>query len=354
MKERLQKAWEVVDGRPEALLVSSSENVRYLCGFEGSEGTLLLTKRRSFFFTDGRYITQARRQVRGCRIVLFAEKWKDIGRMVRKLGIKTLWFEPRHLTVAMFRELEKELQGICLQPLPSEIDRLRMIKDAQEINILREAARIACRALHEVLPMIKPGVSERDVAAELEYRMRCNGGECAAFPTIVVSGKRSALPHGMATQKRIRSGELVTIDYGVRYQGYCSDETCTFVVGKPTAKQQKVYEAVLKAHDRALGMVAPGVDLKRVDAAARSYLDRRGYGRYFTHGTGHGVGLCVHEQPVVSPRATMAARPGMVFTIEPGIYLPGWGGVRIEDMVLVTRDGVEVLTQHPKHLQCVG
>ena len=354
MEERQQRMWEVVGERLQAMLVSSPENVRYLCGFAGTEGTLLLTKHRSFFFTDGRYSTQARGQVHGCTIVRFKDKWKDIGRLVKKLGIQLLGFEPRHLTVAMLWELEKELQGVNLQPLSSELDGLRLIKDAGEIRILREAARIACCALQDVLPMIRPGVAERDVAAELEYRMRRHGGECAAFPTIVVSGKRSALPHGTATQKRIRSGELVTIDYGVRYHGYCSDETCTFVLGKPTAKQQQVYKTVLRAHDRALGMVAPGNDLKKIDAAARRYIERCGYQRYFPHGTGHGVGLCVHEQPVVSPRSTLEAQPGMVFTIEPGVYIPGWGGVRIEDMVLVTQDGMEVLTQANKRLQCLG
>ena len=354
MERRVKKLLRLIGDKTDGVLITSAENVRYLSGFTGSEGILLVTHSQSFFFTDGRYTTQARQQVQGFSLQCFRDKWKDIGSIIKKLGIRTLGFESRHLTVAMLGDIEKQISHLALKLFGAELDGLRLIKDSGEIALLRKAARIAHNALQEVLPLIVPGVSEHDIATELEYRMKQHGAQGPAFPTIVASGVRSALPHGTATEKKICAGELLTIDYGVQYQGYCSDETCTFVVGKPTRRQKRVYETVLRAHDRALQMVAPNIDLKKIDAAARSLIARHGFQRYFNHGTGHGVGLCVHEPPVVSARATMTARRGMVFTIEPGVYIPGWGGVRIEDMVLVTARVYEVLTCHTKKLHCLA
>jgi Xaa-Pro aminopeptidase len=227
---------------------------------------------------------------------------------------------------------------------------LRIIKDASEIALLKRAAHIAALSLMQVLPLVRPGVREIDIAAELEYRIRKNGGEGASFPFIVASGYRGALPHGVASQKKIAAGDFVVVDYGAVYGGYASDETCTFVVGSPTKKQKKIYAIVRKAHDRALAEVKPGKSLKKIDEAARSYIEKQGYKKYFNHGTGHGIGLAVHEPPRVSFVSNEKAREGMVITIEPGIYLPGWGGVRIEDTVVVTKKGATIITEINKAL----
>jgi len=335
------------------LVGARSENVCLLGGFSGTEGTLLLSRGKSFFFTDGRYATQARQQIRQFSIVTFSEKWKSLAPIIKNLRIRSIGFEARHVTVAFFQELQKESPGLKLKPYAEALDELRMVKDPAEIRILRNAARIAAQSLQEVLVFIRPGVRELDIATELEYRMKKKGAEGPAFQTIVASGVRSALPHGTATLRKIQPGELLTIDYGVVYQGYCSDETCTFVVGVPSPKQKKIYETVRRAHDRALKTIVPGQALKNIDAAARAHIARNGYKKYFNHGTGHGIGLCVHEPPVVSFRSKMMAQKGMLFTIEPGIYIPGWGGVRIEDTVVVTERGYELLTQTDKHLHCI-
>lgn len=336
------------------MLITSPENVRYLSGFCGTEGTLLLTRREGFFLTDGRYTTQAKEEVVNFSVITFKEKWKEVGKLIKKLKIKSLGFESKNLTVAFLCDLEKEVRAVTLKPYAEALDSLRAVKDAEEIKILKKAALIAARSLAEVLPMIKPGVREKEIAAELEYRMRQKGGDEIAFQTIVASGYRSALPHGTASTKKIRPGEFVIIDYGVSYQGYSSDETCTLLVGKPSKKQIRVYETVKKAHDLAIAAVKPGKNLKDIDAAARRYIEKKGYKKYFTHGTGHGIGLCVHEPPLVSFRSKEKIKKGMVFTVEPGIYLPQWGGVRIEDTVVVKSDGCEPVTMSDKGLKIVG
>jgi len=354
MNKKTKKLWELINHDTDGMLVTSPENVRYLCGFSGTEGTLLLTRGKSFFLTDGRYATQARQQIKQFSIVTFSEKWKSLARIIKKLRVRSLGFEARHVTVAFFRELQKESPGLKLNPYAEELDGLRMVKEPGEIRILRDAARIAAESLQEALRLIRRGIRELDIATELEYRMKKKGADGPAFKTIVASGVRSALPHGTATSKRIRPGELLTIDYGVVYQGYCSDETCTFVVGSPSPKQKKIYETVRRAHDRALQAIVPGQALKNIDAAARAHIAQNGYKKYFNHGTGHGIGLCVHEPPVVSFRSTMTAKKGMLFTIEPGIYIPGWGGVRIEDTVVVTDQGCEIVTPTDKRLRCIA
>jgi Xaa-Pro aminopeptidase len=353
-EKRIQKMLKLAGRGLQGVLITNPENIRYLCGFTGTEGTLLLAGGSSFFLTDGRYTTQAGQQVHAGRIITFKDKAKELARLVKKCGLETLGYESRHMTVAQLRDLERELAGVRLIEQPDAFDALRMVKDAAEIKLLARAAEIAAASLADTCACIRIGMSEREVAAELEYRMRKNGGTGAAFPTIVASGARSALPHGTASAKRLARGELLLIDYGVVYEGYCSDETCTFVLGEPSAKQRRIYATVKKAHDRALAALRPGKTLREVDAAARGYIVACGLGRCFSHGTGHGLGLCVHEQPVVSPRSKSVAQKGMVITIEPGVYLPGWGGVRIEDTVVVTAGGCTLLTRTDKSLQIIG
>ena len=351
MKKRFKKLWKLVGSKVDGMFITSPENIRYLCGFSGTEGSLLLTKTERFFLTDGRYTTQAKEQVKNCTVITFKEKSKEISRIIKKLGIVSLGFESRHTTVATLQDLEKENPALICVPYKEALDGLRTVKDAQEIRILKRAASIAAESLEEVFPLIRPGVREIEIAAELEYRMKKKGGDTLAFPTIVASGYRAALPHGIASDKTIKQGEFVVIDYGVVYQGYASDETCTVVVGKPTLKQKRIYEIVKKAHDLAVKAIAPGKPLKKIDAVARSYIEKNGYKKFFNHRTGHGIGLNVHEPPVVSFRSQDNIQAGMVFTIEPGIYLPKWGGVRIEDTVHVKSSGCEFITRTDKKLR---
>jgi Xaa-Pro aminopeptidase len=354
MHKRIKKLWTLVPPTLDGMLLTSPENVRYLSGFTGTEGTIVCSRTHNYFFTDGRYTTQAAGQVSNVEVVTWKEKWRDIGRVIRKAKISCLGYEARHATVAMQQELARQVPEVALQGCAQELDMLRAIKDAAEIRKLKKAARLAAGCLRDVLPLIKAGVREIDIAAELEYRMRRQGGEDIAFQTIVASGPRAALPHGVASDKRIAQGEFVVIDYGLVYQGYASDETCTVVVGRPSARQKKIYAAVKQAHDRAVKAVAPGTSLAAIDGAARRHIAATGFEKLFTHGTGHGLGLCVHEPPAVSRRSCEKARVGMVFTIEPGIYVPGWGGVRIEDSLVVTETGAELITCSDKALLSVG
>jgi len=352
--QRLKKLWKLLGANTDGILVTSPENVRYLSGFSGSEGTLLLTRDNGFFLTDGRYTTQARREVSDYKIVTLKNKWKQIGSLAARLKIELLGYEARHISVTMLQEIEKHINAGKLQPIAAEIESFRACKDAGEIRLLKKAARIAADSLAQVVPLMRPGMREIEVAAELEYRMRLNGGQGCSFPTIVASGPRTAMPHATTTDRAIRDGDLLTIDYGTLYEGYCSDETCTFVVGKPDARQKKLYALVKKAHDRAIEALEDGCCARDVDAVARDCLNRGGYGKYFTHGTGHGVGLNVHEYPTVSTASKALLRSTMVITIEPGLYIPGWGGIRIEDTLVVRKQGCDYITRTGKDLTVLG
>jgi Xaa-Pro aminopeptidase len=254
----------------------------------------------------------------------------------------------------MLQELEKHARTCELAPVSAALDSLRARKDAAEIRLLKKASRIAATSLAQMLPLIKPGVREVELAAELDYRMRCNGGQGSAFPTIVASGARSALPHAAPGDKKIKSGDLLTIDYGTLYEGYCSDETCTFVVGKACARQKQLYGFVKQAHDRAIAALAHGRAARDIDAAARNFLSKNGHGKYFTHGTGHGVGMSVHEFPSLTTSSDAMLERCMVVTIEPGLYIPGWGGIRIEDMLVVRQNGCDFITCTGKNLTVLG
>lgn len=352
--KRLAKFWKLIGKNADAMLVTSPENVRYLCGFSGTEGSLLLGRDSGFFLTDGRYTTQARKEVSGFPVITFKKKWEHIGRLAARMNIKRLGYEARHVSVAVLQDIEKHAGKCALAPVSTALDSLRACKDAGEIRLLKKAARIAADSLALVLPLIKPGLREVELAAELDYRMRCNGGQGSSFPTIVASGARSALPHAAPSDKKIMPGDLVTIDYGTLYEGYCSDETCTFVVGKTNARQKKLYALVKQAHDLAIEALAHGRACRDVDAFARNYLKENGCGKYFTHGTGHGVGMSVHEFPSVTSAFDAVLERSMVITIEPGLYIPGWGGIRIEDMLVVRKDGCEYITCTGKDLTVLG
>jgi Xaa-Pro aminopeptidase len=270
-------------------------------------------------------------------------------------GCRRVGFESETLPYATVERLrEKGAEGREWVPLSKEIAPLRGLKETAEVEAMAEAARLNAEAFDEVLPLIRPGAVEREIALALEFALRRRGGEEKAFDFIVASGPRGAMPHGVASERKIGDGELVTIDFGVRLGGYHSDETVTVAVGEVAPELRRIFDTVLEAHDRALAAVRPGASLREIDAVARDHIAAAGYGDYFGHGLGHGVGLEVHEYPTLNTRSDETAQPGMVFTVEPGIYVPELGGVRIEDMVLVTAEGGRQLTRIPKTFRMIS
>jgi Xaa-Pro aminopeptidase len=342
----------------EALLVTHLPDVRYLCAFTGSNAVLAITARR-VLFTDGRYTSQAREQAQGVRIVIGKHALGEACELLRGLGATAIHYDPEHTTVAALARMEAALgeslskaeRRRFFQPAaPYPVPALREIKDEDELALMEAAALLGCRLCDTVLPHIEAGTPERDVAAELEFIARSLGAEAMSFDTIVASGVRSSLPHGTASAARLPRKGFVTLDFGVILSGYCSDMTRTVYIGRPTREESAAYEAVLEAQQAAVAAVRAGVATGAVDHAARSVLKRAKLARYFTHSTGHGVGLEIHEGPRVAAKQEQPLAQGMVVTIEPGVYLPGRFGIRIEDMVAVTEDGGRVLTPSTKTL----
>jgi len=329
----------------DSLLVTSLPNVRYLCGFTGSAGMLLVTPREAVFLTDFRYRIQAAREVRGARPVEYpARAWDAVAAQVRRRRIRRLGFEPQHLTFEAHRSLAERLAGTELAPLAGAVEELRATKDEGEVVAIRAALRAAAGAFAGVAGRLA-GRTERAAAEELEARMRRRGADGPAFPTILASGPQAALPHARPGGRRIRRGETVIVDFGARRDGYHCDLTRTLLPGGGEERARRIYRIVAEAQRRAIAAVRPGVPAREVDAAAREVISRAGFGERFGHGTGHGVGLEVHEKPNISSRSEEVLAAGMVFTVEPGIYVEKYGGVRIEDMVLVTPSGCEILSR---------
>ena len=332
-------------------------DVRYLCGFTGSSAALAITRRSVRLFTDGRYRAQAAEEVQAAETEIIsrpaavaAVEW-----LAAQPGSESAGFDPTHTTVAelaRWREaLPARLRRTFLSALPSPlIESLRLVKDETELAILREAALIGTSLFDYILGILRPGLREVEVAAELEHAARIAGAEGMSFETIVASGPRSALPHGRATESRLPRRGFLTLDFGIIHKGYCSDMTRTVYFGTPRENERAAYEAVLEAQEAATAAVADGVRCGDVDEAARSVLRCSGLAEAFSHSTGHGVGLEIHELPRLASGQTTRLQAGMVVTIEPGVYLPGQFGIRIEDMVAVTRAGGEILTPAPKAL----
>lgn len=335
-----------------ALAVTDLRNVRYLTGFTGSAGGCLVTMRSAAFITDFRYRAQASRQVnKAFRYSEYRHPILGIASEAKKRKVKSLGFEPGHLSYAFYTHLKRETRGIKLIPAKDCVEHLRLRKDKKEVRLLRRGAKVNGEALAEASRGLRPGVREVDAAFELEAAMRRRGASGAAFDIIVASGPRSALPHGVASDRKMRKGDLITIDYGAVIEGYHADTTRVFSLGRPSSKGRKIFDVVLEAQIAAVEAVRPGVTGDEVDAVARRIITEAGFAKNFGHGTGHGVGLEIHEGPRLALGVKEVLEPGMVVTVEPGIYLPGWGGVRIEDMVLVTEKGKEVMTRSiPKGL----
>jgi Xaa-Pro aminopeptidase len=334
----------------DALLVTNIFNIRYLSGFTGSEGVVVISRNDGWFLTDSRYSTQAGEQVSGFTVGEYRRKLEETATLIKEQGFGKVGFEASSLTVEQHAILTVALAPVALVSLPGEFDALRSIKDREELGALEKAAHVASQAFLDLVPEIRPGETERRLALRLEWLLREAGADAASFNFIVASGARGGLPHASPTNRAIVYGELVTFDFGGVLDGYCSDETVTVAVGSTDRRQREIYQVVKEAHDRAIERVRPGVLCRDVDAAARDHITDRGFAEFFGHGTGHGVGIEVHEKPVISQRSEEVLEEGMVLTVEPGIYIPGWGGVRIEDTVCVTGEGCRILTKVPKEL----
>ena len=341
--------------RLDALLVTHLRNVRYLCGFTGSAGVLLMANGRSTLFTDGRYREQAETEVRDARVVVpKGPVLEAAARAVADSRVKHVGVEGEHLSVSAEAKLARALRPKArLRPTEGLVEEHRMVKEPAEVERIRAAVRLASSLFDKAVAAIRPGVPERWVAAELEHAARCAGADGMSFETIVAAGTRSALPHGLASAQPIPRRGFVVLDFGVILRDYCSDMTRTLYVGRPTAEVRRLYQAVRDAQQAAIEAVQPGRMVGEVDRAARSVLQRAGVERYFTHSTGHGVGLEIHEPPRIARGQQEVLRPGMVITLEPGVYVRGYGGVRIEDMVAVTTTSCEVLTSTTRELLAV-
>jgi Xaa-Pro aminopeptidase len=334
----------------DGILISHITNVRYITGFSGSSGCLLITKKNKIFCTDCRYEEQAKQEIEDFDIFIEKEgRPKEVVERAKLLGIKTLGFEST-ASYQFYRSLLRK--GIKIKAVSNFIEDLRKIKDAHELVMIEKAVARAENAFLEVKDAIRPGSTERQIALRLEEKLKKEGCSSIPFDIIVASGRNSALPHAKPTEKKIKPGDLVVIDWGGEAGGYFSDMTRSFLIkGKGISRKKEIYETVLQANMLAIHSVAAGLSSIMVDKAARDSIKKAGYADFFGHGTGHGVGLDVHELPRISRLGRESVKPGMVFTIEPGVYIPGIGGVRIEDMVLVEKSGCKVLTALPKELE---
>ncbi|MCS6816081.1 MAG: aminopeptidase P family protein [Blastocatellia bacterium] len=351
-QERVRR--ELVERQLEALVVTHVPNIRYLTGFTGSAGIAVVTLEATYFITDSRYTLQAQTEV-AARLFQADDSYeRAVVDHLKRERLRRVGVEAERLSLARYEFFTRELDGeIEWVPTRGIIEEVRMVKDAEEQQAIRRAVEVAAQVFAELVEEIRPGMRERDVAAELEYRLRRAGAERIAFETIVASGERSAWPHGVASEKRIGYNEFVVIDFGVVVEGYCSDMTRTFYVGTPDARAREVYATVLEAQLRCEAEMRAGMRACEIDALTRDLITARGYGAFYGHATGHGIGLEVHEAPRLSRHNEARVPAGAVVTVEPGIYLPQWGGVRIEDVVIVNEHGSEVLTPTPKDLLVV-
>ncbi len=367
-KERIKLVTDKFkDMNLDALLITDIRNVKYLTKFSGSSGFLLLTRDRMVFVTDFRYKTQAEEEVSGFELRVEKKKLPDnIEKLVKELNIKTIGIEADALSFNHYKKISEKLSGVDLIPTTDIIESLRIVKGDEEISSIKKAIEIAEGSFNSILDILRPGITEKDIALTLEYEMRKRGSGPVPFDIIVASGERSALPHATSSSKPLGEGDLLIIDWGAEADGYFCDITRTFIIAynppSPSftkgeagglSDKRKIYEAVLNAQTEAIRNVKPGMTFSGLDAVARDFIKDAGYGEYFGHGLGHGVGLSVHEAPHLSWQGEGVLKEGMVFTIEPGIYIPGFGGVRIEDMVLLRENGAEVLTHLPKELTVI-
>ena len=348
ISERIETEILDVEGL-DAIIVTDPYNFRYLSGSD-SEGALLLTRESLYLITDSRYTLAAKKAASpaGFQVIEYTTQKplkKNIAAILKSEGLSAVGYEDGNLTVSEFKKYTEVLNGLTLHPLGDKLDMMRAVKTKEEIICLEKAESIGDIAFKNILPYIKPGVTELELTARIEFEMKMNGAEGLSFDTIVASGINSAIPHHRPCEKKIEKGDFVTMDFGCIYHGYCSDMTRTVVVGKASDEQKKVYSTVLAAQLAGLNALKPGVSGAQVDAVARTIIDEAGYKGKFGHGLGHGVGLFIHEDPRLSPSEKRLMKAGYIETVEPGIYLPGKYGVRLEDTVVITKSGARILTK---------
>lgn len=356
-RARLRQTLFEGERAPDAALITQIANVSYLTGFTGSFAWLVLLPDRAHLITSGIYATQIGMEVSDIPAIVYSpgeESGAVLADLLQQEGVRTLGVESSN-SVAFIKGLRKHLRkvGITLVLLKNVVDKMRLIKDAYELERIRAAVGIADAAFEHVQRMLQPGVAEWDIAMEIDFYIRRQGAY-PAFETLVVSGERSALPHGKPTERKLERGDFVTLDWGARYQGYCSDLTRTVVIGYASKEHRRIYYAVLDALERSLDAIRPGKTGRAIDKVARRTLEKHGLADYFRHSLGHSLGIHVHDGAGFSPREKTKLQPGMVLTVEPGVYLPGFGGVRIEEDVLVTETGCEVLSRSPRELMVAG
>lgn len=347
--EQLQAALQLHD--TDAIIITNAQNRRYLTGFTGSAGTVIVTKTRALLLVDFRYTQQATNQCDTFEVLEIGRNhlYETIQEILEQELIQTVGFEQHYVTYFSYQLMKSKLTAI-LKPMPTIVEDLRMIKTPEEIEIIKKAAWISDEAFNHILTFIKPGISELEIAYELESHMRKNGATGAAFDMIIASGHRSALPHGVASSKIVEQGDMLTMDFGAYYRGYRSDMTRTIAVGEPLEQLKEVYQIVHGVLQHALSNMKAGITGQEADSYSRDYITAKGYGQNYGHGAGHGIGLDIHENIFMSTICKDMLEENMVLTVEPGIYIPTVGGVRIEDDVIVTKEGVEVITHSPKEL----
>ncbi len=331
-------------------LIVNEANLLYLSGFTGGEGYIIINRDKQVLITDSRYTEQASLECPDYEIIEFkGDALSKVSEVISSLGIEKLGFEENHTNYADYLNYQKKITAE-LVPMSGIVDKMRARKDSMETEKIRKAVEIADKAFEHILEFIKPGVAEKEIAAELEYFMKKSGAHKESFDTIVASGPRSSMPHGVASERKIGKGDAITLDFGAIYEGYCSDITRTVFLGEPDARLKDIYSIVLEAQLKAIEYIAAGKSGKDTDAVAREVIAGKGYGDYFGHGLGHGVGLFIHEAPRLSPFSSSILEEDMVVTVEPGIYIAGLGGVRIEDVVIVGKESCEILTKSRKDL----
>lgn len=336
----------------DAMLVSKPENIRYLTGYTGDTGMLLITGEKQYLFTDFRYEEQAKLQAADCQVVTAKGDYVE---PICQLCSGTVGFEGRAMTWSQGDAFQRNQTDCRWVDVSGWLEELRAVKTEEELALIQRASEIAQEAFWQTLEQVRPGLSEREIAAELDYRMRRLGAERTSFSTIAVGGANSSLVHGEPGDYRLQNGDFLLLDFGCVYQGYCSDMTRTVGIGSVSQRQKEIYRIVKEAQQAALEAIKPGVPLCQVDRTAREMIEKAGYGDRFGHSLGHGVGLEIHEMPTLSPKAEGVLKPGMAVTVEPGIYLDGEFGVRIEDLVVIRQEGyLNLCSQTPKELLCIG
>ncbi len=340
----------ITDSEVDALMVTYPANCRYLSGFDGSSGLLLISDNQAYLVTDFRYLEQAEEQAGAFTVIRRQDDlYSGLSEIITQNGWHTIGFEAKHLLYDSYSEMSEKLKNRWV-PLSDSVEQLRMIKNDAELDLMSKGAARLDQAFSYLLSLIKPGISERELSLELEIFLLRVGAEERSFKFIVASGTRGALPHGSASGKIIKDRELVTFDFGAVFDGYATDMTRTVCLGRPDWLQSEIYELVKEAQAAAVTAVSPRKNTKEIDSVARDIIEKAGYGEYFGHGLGHGIGMETHEAPTLNQRSETKLEAGMVVTIEPGIYMPGRGGVRIEDMVQVTAVGVRRMTTSSREL----